>query len=85
MRLEGVRGTTWFDGLEVSALKMMDILKGLRRQRTYRHLKDHERVGWAAVRVRDLTRGGYKEQVGLRFARDVPYIEGGLGLATPVR
>jgi hypothetical protein len=31
---------------------------------TYRHLaKLMAELGWTAVRVRDLTRGGYKEQV----------------------
>jgi hypothetical protein len=45
----------------------MDILEVPQRKRTagtYQHLaKLMSDLGWAAVRVRDLTRGGYKEQV----------------------
>ena len=45
----------------------MDILDVPQRQRTagaYRHLANlMSELGWTAVRVRDLTRGGYKEQV----------------------
>ena len=66
--LERVRGTTGFDGLErISTQKLMDILEVPQRQRragTYRRLaKLMTELGWMAVRVRDLTRGGYKEQV----------------------
>ena len=68
LRLERVRGTTGFDGLErVSSQTLMDILEVPQRQRTtgsYRHLASlMAELGWIAVRVRDLTRGGYKEQV----------------------
>jgi hypothetical protein len=68
LRLERVRGTTGFDGLErISSQTLMDILEVPQRQRTagsYRHLaKVMTELGWTAVRVRDLTRGGYKEQV----------------------
>jgi hypothetical protein len=68
LRLERVRGTTGFDGLErISTQTLMNILEVPQRQRTagtYRHLaKVMAELGWAAVRVRDLTRGGYKEQV----------------------
>jgi hypothetical protein len=67
-RLERVRGTTGFDGLErISTQTLMDILDVPQRQRTagaYRHLANlMSELGWTAVRVRDLTRGGYKEQV----------------------
>jgi len=45
----------------------MDILGVEPRDRTagaYRHLATlMVELGWTAVRVRDLTRGGYKEQV----------------------
>jgi hypothetical protein len=45
----------------------MDILEVPQRQRTagsYRHLATlMTELGWTAVRVRDFTRGGYKEQV----------------------
>src|SRR6516162_6162432 len=68
LRLEGVRGTTGFDGLErISTQALMDILEVPQRKRTagtYRHLATlMADLGWTAVRVRDMTRGGYKEQV----------------------
>jgi hypothetical protein len=68
LRLERVRGTTGFDGLErISTQTLMDILEVPQRSRTagtYRRLaKLMTELGWTAVRVRDLTRGGYKEQV----------------------
>jgi hypothetical protein len=68
LRLERVRGTTGFDGLErISTQTLMDILEVPQRQRTtgtYRHLATlMVEFGWTAVRIRDLTRGGYKEQV----------------------
>jgi hypothetical protein len=68
LRLERVRGTTGFDGLErISTQAVMDILEVPQRKRTagtYRHLaKVMAELGWTAVRVRDFTRGGYKEQV----------------------
>ena len=68
LRLERVRGTTGFDGLErISTQTLMDLLEVPQRRRTagtYRQLaKVMAQLGWAAVRVRDLTRGGYKEQV----------------------
>ena len=68
LRLERVRGTTGFDGLErISTQMLMDILEVPQRRRTagaYRHLATlMAEFGWTAVRIRDLTRGGYKEQV----------------------
>ncbi|QIG96814.1 hypothetical protein [Bradyrhizobium sp. 6(2017)] len=68
LRLERVRGKTGFDGLErISTQTLMDILEVSQRQRTagnYRHLATlMAELGWTAVRVRDFTRGGYKEQV----------------------
>jgi hypothetical protein len=68
LRLERVRGKIDFDGLErVSSQTLLDILEVPQRSRTagaYRHLaKIMAELGWTAVRVRDLTRGGYKEQV----------------------
>jgi hypothetical protein len=58
----------FFDRLErVSSQTLLDLLEVPQRQRTagtYRRLsKVMTELGWAAVRVRDLTRGGYKEQV----------------------
>ncbi len=68
LRLERVRGKVDFDGLErVSTQTVLDALEIPQRERTagvYRHLaKLMSELGWTAVRVRDLTRGGYKEQV----------------------
>jgi hypothetical protein len=68
LRLERVRGTTGFDGLErISTQTLLDILEVSQRQRTAgscrRLAKLMAELGWTAVRVRDLTMGGYKEQV----------------------
>jgi hypothetical protein len=56
------------DGSErVSTQTLLDLLEVPQRQRTagtYRRLaRIMAELGWSAVRVRDLTRGGYKEQV----------------------
>jgi hypothetical protein len=66
--LQRVRGKVEFDGLErVSSQTLLDVLEVPQRSRTagtYRRLaRLMAELGWAAVRVRDLTRGGYKEQV----------------------
>src|SRR5450759_854116 len=66
--LERVRGKIDYDGLErVSSQTLLDILEVPQRSRragTYRRLAAiMAELGWTAVRVRDLTRGGYKEQV----------------------
>jgi hypothetical protein len=58
LRLERVRGTTGFDGLErISTQTLMDILGVEQRERSagsYCHLaKIMSDLGWAAVRVRD--------------------------------
>jgi hypothetical protein len=69
LTLARVRGKLdFFDGLErVSSQALLDLLEVPQRQRTagtYRRLcKIMSELGWTAVRVRDLTRGGYKEQV----------------------
>jgi hypothetical protein len=68
LALERVRGTIGLDGLErISTQTLLDILRVEQRKRTagtYRHLaKLMAELGWTSVRVRDLTRGGYKEQV----------------------
>jgi hypothetical protein len=68
LRLERVRGKVGFDGLErISTQTLLDFLEVSQRERTdgvYRHLATlMAELGWTAVRVRDLTRGGYKEQV----------------------
>jgi len=66
--LQRVHGKIEFDGLErVSSQTLLDMLEVPQRCRTagtYRRLaKLMTELGWTAVRVRDLTRGGYKEQV----------------------
>jgi hypothetical protein len=75
LRLERVRGKMDYDGLErVSSQTLLDLLEVPQRRRTAgtcRHLaKIMAELGWTAVRVRDLTRGGYKEQV-RGYCRDV--------------
>src|SRR5271169_3000715 len=75
LTLERVRGKIdFFDGLErVSSQTLLDLLEVPQRNRTggtFRHLaKVMVELGWTGVRVRDLTRGGYKEQV-RGYARD---------------
>jgi hypothetical protein len=66
--LERVRGKIDYGGLErVSSQTVLDLLEVPQRDRTagtFRRLaKVMTELGWTAVRVRDLTRGGYKEQV----------------------
>ena len=69
LTLERVRGRIdFYDPLErVSSQTLLDLLEVPQRQRTastYRRLATvMAELGWTAVRVRDLTRGGYKEQV----------------------
>jgi hypothetical protein len=68
LRLERVSGKIDYDGLErVSSQTLLDLLEVPQRNRkagTFRRLaKLMAELGWTAVRVRDLTRGGYKEQV----------------------
>jgi hypothetical protein len=66
--LQRVRGKVEFDGSErVSSQTVLDVIGVPQRNRTAgtcrRVAKLMAELGWAAVRVRDLTRGGYKEQV----------------------
>jgi hypothetical protein len=76
--LERARGKVdFYDGLErVSSQTLLDLLEVPQRNRTagtFRRLaKVMAELGWAAVRVRDLTRGGFLEQVRgyCRDARD---------------
>ena len=68
LRLERVRGKVDYDNLErLSSQTLLDMFEVPQRSRTagtYRRLaKLMAELGWTAVRVRDLTRGGYKEQV----------------------
>jgi hypothetical protein len=69
LTLERVRGKTdFFDGLErISSQTLLDLLEVRQRNRTagtFRRLaKVMADLGWTPIRVRDLTRGGYKEQI----------------------
>ena len=69
VRLERVRGKVdFFDRLErISSQTLLDLLEVPQRSRTagtFRRLaKVMAELGWTAVRVRGLTRGGYLEQV----------------------
>jgi hypothetical protein len=72
--LERLHGQIGDDGIErVTTQAVLDILQVPQRNRragTYRRLaKVMTELGWHAVRVRGLTRGGYKEQV-RGFCRD---------------
>ena len=80
--LERVRGkVNFYDGLErIASQTLLDLLEVPQRHRTSGVFRRLSRVmtelGWAALRVRDLTRGGYKEQVRgyCRDARNVQAI-----------
>jgi hypothetical protein len=69
LRLKRVRGKVdLYDRLErISSQTLLDLLEVPQRSRTagvYRRLaRAMAELGWTAVRVRDLTRGGYKEPV----------------------
>lgn len=68
LRLERVRGKVGDDGIErVSTQTLFDHLEVLQRSRgagAFRRLAKIMRdLGWTPVRVRDMTRGGYLEQV----------------------
>jgi hypothetical protein len=74
LRLERVRGKVDFDGMErVSTQHLLDVLEVPQRQRSagnYRRLaRLMTELGWTAVRVRDLNRRGFREQI-RGFARD---------------
>jgi hypothetical protein len=67
-RLQRVRSKLDYDGLErVTTQNLLDILEipqDQRRAGTYRILSRlMAELGWMAVRVRGMTRGGYREQV----------------------
>ena len=69
LTLERVRGKIdFFDRLErISSQTLLDLLEVPQRSRTAGTFRRLARVmaelGWTPVRVRDLTRGGYKEQI----------------------
>jgi hypothetical protein len=75
------RGKVEFDGLErVSSQTLLDMLEVPQRGRTagtYRRLaRLMAALGWTAVRVRDLNRGGWKEQV-RGYVRDARHLSTG--------
>jgi hypothetical protein len=77
LRLERLRGKIDYDGLErVTTQSLLDVLEVPQRGRTAgtcrRLAAVMTELGWTAVRVRGLTRGGYREQVRgyCRDARD---------------
>ena len=68
LRLERLRGQVGYDGIErLSSQAIMDALEIPQRGRsagTCRRLaKVMRELGWSPVRVRDYTRGGYRENV----------------------
>jgi hypothetical protein len=68
LRLERVRGKIGDDGIErISTQTLFDHLEVFQRSRGAGACRRLARVmrdlSWTPVRVRDLTRGGYKEQV----------------------
>ena len=74
LRLERLRGKAGDDGIErISTQALFDILEVPQRSRgagaCRRLAKLMAELGWMAVRVRGLTRGGYLEQV-RGYARD---------------
>jgi hypothetical protein len=74
LRLERLRGKIGDDGIErITTQTVFDILEIPQRNRSAsacrRLAKVMTELGWSAVRVRGLTRGGYREQV-RGYARD---------------
>jgi hypothetical protein len=72
--LERLHGQIGDDGIErvttQAALDLLEVPQRNRRAGTYRRLaKLMTELGWTAVRVRGMTRGGYLEQV-RGFARE---------------
>src|SRR5262249_52405832 len=74
LRLERLRGNIGDDGIErITTQTVFDILEIPQRNRStsacQRLASQMTELGWTAVRVRALTRGGYLEQV-RGYARD---------------
>jgi hypothetical protein len=68
LRLQRVRGRVGDDGIErISTQALFDHLEVLQRSRRAGACRRLARImrdlGWTPVRVRDLTCGGYKEQI----------------------
>jgi len=78
LRLERLRGQVGYDGIErLSSQAIMDVLQIPQRARgagTCRRLaKVMRELGWSPVRVRDFTRGGYRESV-RGYCRDARHV-----------
>lgn len=78
LRLERVRGTVEFDGLErISTQTLMDILEVPQRQRragTYRHLASlMAELGWAPTRMRHFNGRGFREQMRGFIRKAMPF------------
>jgi hypothetical protein len=74
LRLEGVRGKKWDDGIErISTQTVFDILEVPHRSRTAgacrRLAKLMRELGWSPIKARGLTPGGFRDQV-RGYARD---------------
>ena len=81
-RLEGVRGKIGDDGVErISTQTLFDILDVPQRRRgagaSRRLARLMRELGWSAVRMRGLTRGGFLDQV-RGYARDARGTKGPL-------
>jgi hypothetical protein len=68
LRLEGLRGKKWDDGLErISTNTVLDILEVPHRSRTAgacrRLAKLMRELGWSPIKARGLTPGGFRDQV----------------------
>ena len=68
LRLEGARGKIWDDGIEqVSTQSLFDLLEVTQRSRTAaaarRLAKIMRELGWAPIKARGLTPGGFTDQV----------------------
>ena len=74
LRLEGLRGKKWDDGIErISTQTVFDILEVSHRSRTAgacrRLVTLMRELGWSAIKARGLTPGGFRDQV-RGYARD---------------
>lgn len=74
LRLEGIRGKKWEDGIErISTQTVFDILEVPHRLRTAgacrRLAKLMRELDWSPIKARGLTPGGFREQV-RGYARD---------------
>jgi hypothetical protein len=74
LRLEGLRGKTWDDGIErISTQSVFDILEVPYRSRTpgacRRLSKLMRELGWSPIKARGLTPGGFRDQI-RGYARD---------------